>query len=166
MSISNDDDVDFEDSHSITLNKLNNYYRKVKRQILSFQSVTTGLFPNHAEHKSNTGHVLENVFCATAVWSLRQCYSKIDNDQGRTHELGQAAVKCMRGILHCWMRQTQKIEVFKGEQTSKDALHSKFNVLDGNEVDGADEVGQLQICAVSIYLLTLVQMITSNLQVN
>lgn len=72
----------------------------------------------------------------------------------------------MRGILHCWMRQTQKIEVFKGEQTSKDALHSKFNVLDGNEVDGADEVGQLQICAVSIYLLTLVQMITSNLQVN
>ena len=31
-------------------------------------------------------------------------------------------------------------------------------------MEGADEVGQLQICAISIYLLTLVQMITSNLQ--
>ncbi|CAF3393927.1 unnamed protein product [Rotaria socialis] len=45
-----------------------------------------------------------------------------------------------------------------------DALHSKFSVFDGSEIEGADEVGQLQICAVSIYLLTIVQMITSNLQ--
>ncbi len=57
------------------------------------------------------------------------------------------------------------METFKGEQSPKDALHSKFNVFDGSEVAGADEVGQLQICAVSIYLLTLVQMITSNLEV-
>ncbi len=57
------------------------------------------------------------------------------------------------------------MEVFKGEQSSKDALHSKFNVFDGSEVEDADEVGQLQICAISIYLLTLVQMITSNLEV-
>jgi hypothetical protein len=57
------------------------------------------------------------------------------------------------------------VEVFKGEQSSKDALHSKFNVFDGSEVEDADEVGQLQICAISIYLLTLVQMITSNLEV-
>ncbi|CAF4843014.1 unnamed protein product, partial [Rotaria magnacalcarata] len=54
---------------------------------------------------------------------------------------------------------------FKNEQSTKDALHSRFNVLDGSEVEGADEVGQLQICAISIYLLTLVQMITSNLQI-
>ena len=59
-----------------------------------------------------------------------------------------------------------QLEIFKGEQSPKDALHSKFNVFDGSEVEGADEVGQLQICAVSIYLLTLVQMITSNLQVD
>jgi hypothetical protein len=55
--------------------------------------------------------------------------------------------------------------VFKSEQSVKDALHSKFNVFDGSEVEGADEVGQLQICAISIYLLTLVQMITSSLAV-
>ncbi len=57
------------------------------------------------------------------------------------------------------------MEIFKGEQSPKDALHSRFNVVDGSEVEGADEVGQLQICAISIYLLTLVQMITSNLEV-
>jgi hypothetical protein len=57
------------------------------------------------------------------------------------------------------------VEIFKGEQSPKDALHSRFNVFDGSEVEGADEVGQLQICAISIYLLTLVQMITSNLEV-
>ena len=38
-------------------------------------------------------------------------------------------------------------------------------MFDGSEVEGADEVGQLQICAISMYLLTLVQMITSNLEV-
>ena len=62
-------------------------------------------------------------------------------------------------------RSIFQVEIFKNEQSTKDALHSKFNVFDGSEVDGADEVGQLQICAISIYLLTLVQMITSNLEV-
>ena len=57
------------------------------------------------------------------------------------------------------------MEIFKSEQSATDALHSKFNVFDGSEIQQADEVGQLQICAVSIYLLTLVQMITSDLQV-
>ncbi|UJR33248.1 hypothetical protein I4U23_020703 [Adineta vaga] len=160
-----DEEETYSDSHTQILKKLDNYYRKVKRQILAFQSLTTGLFPNHLEPDRKVGHVVENVFCATAVWSLRQCYCKIDNDQGRAHELGQAAVKCMRGILNCWMRQAKKVEVFKGEQSTKDALHSTFNVFDGSEVEDADEVGQLQICAISIYLLTLVQMITSNLEI-
>ena len=104
-----EEEVTFSDSHSLTLKKLDSYYRKVKRQILAFQSLTTGLFPNHLEPGGKIAHVLENVFCAIAVWSLRQCYSKIDNDQGRTHELGQAAVKCMRGILTCWMKQAKKV---------------------------------------------------------
>ncbi|CAF3730787.1 unnamed protein product, partial [Rotaria sordida] len=160
-----DEEDDYSDSHTQILKKLDTYYRKIKRQILAFQSLTTGLFPNHLEPDKKVGHVVENVFCAIAVWSLRQCYCKIDNDQGRAHELGQAAVKCMRGILNCWMRQSKKVEIFKSEQSPKDALHSRFNVFDGSEVEGADEVGQLQICAISLYLLTLVQMITSNLQI-
>ncbi|CAF1066408.1 unnamed protein product [Rotaria sp. Silwood1] len=160
-----DEAENYSDSRTLILKKLDVYYRKVKRQILAFQSLTTGLFPNHLEPNKNVAHVVENVFCAIAVWALRQCYSKIDNDQGRAHELGQAAVKCMRGILNCWMKQAKKVEIFKSEQSPHDALHSKFNVFDGSEVEGADEVGQLQICAISIYLLTLVQMITSNLEI-
>ncbi|CAF1159596.1 unnamed protein product [Rotaria sordida] len=158
-----DETENYSDSRTLILKKLDGYYRKVKRQILAFQSLTTGLFPNHLESNKNIAHVVENVFCAIAVWALRQCYCKIDNDQGRSHELGQAAVKCMRGILNCWMKQAKKVEIFKSEQSTYDALHSKFNVFDGSEVEDADEVGQLQICAISIYLLTLVQMITSNL---
>ncbi len=68
------------------------------------------MFPNHLEPGKKVAHVVENVFCAIAVWSLRQCYCKIDNDQGRAHELGQAAVKCMRGILDCWMKQAKKVD--------------------------------------------------------
>ena len=34
---------------------------------------------------------------------------KIDDDQGRVHELGQAAVKSMRGVLQCWIRQADKV---------------------------------------------------------
>ncbi|CAF1015983.1 unnamed protein product, partial [Didymodactylos carnosus] len=160
-----EDDEAFSDAHTQLLKNLDLYYRKVKRQLLAFQSLPTGLFPNHLEPKKKVAHVVENVFCAISVWSLRQCYIKIDNDQGRAHELGQAAVKCMRGILNCWMKQAVKLEIFKGEQSPKDALHSKFNVYDGSEVSGADEVGQLQICAISLYLLTIAQMITSGLQI-
>ena len=34
---------------------------------------------------------------------------RIDDDKGRTHELAQSAVKCMRGILACWIRQADKV---------------------------------------------------------
>ncbi|CAF3556475.1 unnamed protein product [Rotaria socialis] len=112
----------YSDSHTLILKKLDIYYRKVKRQILAFQSLTTGLFPTHLDTDKKVAHVVENIFCAIAV------------------------------------------EIFKSEQSSMDALHSKFSVFDGSEIEGADEVGQLQICAVSIYLLMIVQMITSNLQ--
>jgi hypothetical protein len=69
----NDEDT-YSDSHAQILKKLDSYYRKLKRQILAFQSLTTGLFPNHLEHDKKIAHVVENVFCAIAVWSLRQCY--------------------------------------------------------------------------------------------
>jgi phosphorylase kinase alpha/beta subunit len=34
---------------------------------------------------------------------------RIDDDKGRTYELEQSAVKCMRGILFCYMRQSHKV---------------------------------------------------------
>lgn len=43
-------------------------------------------------------------FVSDSLW-LR----KIDNDDGRTYELEQSAVKCMRGILYCYMRQSRNV---------------------------------------------------------
>ena len=34
---------------------------------------------------------------------------RIDDDMGRTHELEHSAIKCMRGILYCYMRQADKV---------------------------------------------------------
>lgn len=33
----------------------------------------------------------------------------MDDSNGRAYELQQAAVKCMRGILFCYMRQADKV---------------------------------------------------------
>ena len=38
-------------------------------------------------------------------------YRHMDDSQGRAYELQQAAVKCMRGILFCYMRQADKVSV-------------------------------------------------------
>ena len=40
-------------------------------------------------------------------------YRHMDDSQGRAYELQQAAVKCMRGILFCYMRQADKVSVWK-----------------------------------------------------
>ena len=32
-------------------------------------------------------------------------------DKGRTYELEQCTVKCMRGILFCYMRQSDKVSI-------------------------------------------------------
>ena len=51
------------------------------------------------------GSVRDSVYCAAAVWSLYQAYRRIDDDRGKSYELGQSTVKCMRGILECWVKQ-------------------------------------------------------------
>ncbi|CAF1332030.1 unnamed protein product [Adineta steineri] len=146
-----------------------------------FQSIllpTSDILDNNNEQTTPTNHIelsssssFNFKFSPPSTPIIDTALSSLANDrkesdsEGRAHELGQAAVKCMRGILICWMNQSKKLEVFKGEQSPKDALHSKFNVIDGSEIEGIDEVGQLQICAISIYLLTLAQMITSNLEI-
>lgn len=45
------------------------------------------------------------------IFFLQKSHRKIDDDQGRAHELGQAAVKSMRGILQCWIRQAEKVSL-------------------------------------------------------
>ncbi|KAL1123716.1 hypothetical protein AAG570_001489, partial [Ranatra chinensis] len=136
----------------------------VKRQILRYQSSVTGLFPSISS-ETKIGNIRDSVYCAAAVWSLYQAYRRIDDDRGKSYELGQSAVKCMRGILERWVRQAGCIEFFKRNQCNRYALHSKFHLVTGNEVFTDEEYFHLQIDLVSLYLLFLVQMISSGLQI-
>ncbi|KAJ8947470.1 hypothetical protein NQ318_009773 [Aromia moschata] len=147
-----------------TVRQLDIYYGMVKRQLLRYQSPVTGLFPVLSSD-TEVGSVRESVYCAAAVWGLYQAYRRIDDDRGKSYELGQSTVKCMRGILECWIKQAQRIELFKKNQCSAHALHVKFHLITGNEVYTDDEYNHLQIDVVSIYLLFLVQMIASGLQI-
>ncbi|XP_028128298.1 probable phosphorylase b kinase regulatory subunit beta isoform X2 [Diabrotica virgifera virgifera] len=147
-----------------TVRQLDIYYGMVKRQLLRFQSPITGLFPVFSSD-AEVGSVRDSIYCAAAVWGLYQAYRRIDDDRGKSYELGQSTVKCMRGILECWVKQARKIELFKKNQCSAHALHVKFHLTTGNEVFGDNEYNHLQIDVISLYLLFLVQMITSGLQI-
>lgn len=46
-------------------------------------------------------------------------------------ELGQSTVKCMRGILECWIKQAHRVELFKQRQSNQHALHCKFHLHTG-----------------------------------
>uniref|UniRef100_A0A8C5QMC9 Phosphorylase b kinase regulatory subunit n=1 Tax=Leptobrachium leishanense TaxID=445787 RepID=A0A8C5QMC9_9ANUR len=90
---------------------------------------------------------------------------RIDDDKGRTHELEHCAIKCLRGILYCYMRQADKVEQFKQDPSPKKCLHSVFHLDTGDQILSYKEYGHLQINAVSLFLLYLVQMIASGLQI-
>ncbi|XP_062442537.1 phosphorylase b kinase regulatory subunit beta isoform X3 [Rhea pennata] len=90
---------------------------------------------------------------------------RIDDDKGRTHELEHSAIKCMRGILYCYMRQADKVQRFKQDPKPSECLHSVFSAQTGDEVLSHEEYGHLQINAVSLFLLYLVEMISSGLQI-
>ncbi|XP_018326902.1 probable phosphorylase b kinase regulatory subunit beta isoform X2 [Agrilus planipennis] len=147
-----------------TVRQLDIYYGIVKRQLLRYQSPITGLFPIYSTD-TEIGSVRESVYCAAAVWGLYQSYRRIDDDRGKSYELGQSAIKCMRGILECWIKQAKRIELFKKQQSSVYALHVKFHLTTGDTVFTDEEYPHLQIDVVSVYLIFLVQMITSGLQI-
>uniref|UniRef100_A0A3P9N6C3 Phosphorylase b kinase regulatory subunit n=1 Tax=Poecilia reticulata TaxID=8081 RepID=A0A3P9N6C3_POERE len=71
----------------------------------------------------------------------------------------------MRGILYCYMRQADKVEEFKNDPSPSKCLHSVFNVDTGDEVYTYGDYHHLQIDAVSLFLLYLVEMICSGLQI-
>ncbi|XP_014207040.1 probable phosphorylase b kinase regulatory subunit beta isoform X2 [Copidosoma floridanum] len=147
-----------------TVRQLDIYYGIVKRQILQYQSCITGLFPQ-VSTDIKVGSVRDSIYCAAAVWSLHQAYRRIDDDRGKSYELGQSAIKCMRGILECWMKQSSRVELFKKNQSNRFALHCKFHLDTGNEIFKDEDYNHLQIDVVSLYLIFLVQMISSGLQI-
>lgn len=73
----------------------------------------------------------------------------------------------MRGILASWMRQSDLLQQFKSKQTPEFALHSKFDLDTGAALTSEQDkdFNHLQLDNVSMYLLFLVQIITSGLQV-
>lgn len=164
-----DDSINIEQflkisNYENTVKQLDVYYGIVKRQLLRYQCPITGLFPV-LSIDTEVGSIRDSVYCATAVWGLYQAYRRIDDDRGKSYELGQSAVKCMRGILECWIKQSDKIELFKKHQCRNHALHVKFHLITGNEVYDDETYNHLQIDVISIYLLFLVQMISSGLQI-
>ncbi|NWV88654.1 KPBB kinase, partial [Machaerirhynchus nigripectus] len=145
--------------------KLNHYYRIVKSTLLLHQSPTTGLFPTKTYGDNQKAKVHDSLYCAACAWALALAYRRIDDDKGRTHELEHSAIKCMRGILYCYMRQADKVQKFKQDPKPSSCLHSVFSAHTGDEILSHKEYGHLQINAVSLFLLYLVEMISSGLQI-
>ncbi|XP_063737372.1 phosphorylase b kinase regulatory subunit beta isoform X1 [Eleginops maclovinus] len=145
--------------------KLDRYYNAVKTTILNYQSPTTGLFPIKTCPTCKEAKVRDSLYCAASAWALALAYRRIDDDMGRTHEMEHSAIKCMRGILYCYMRQADKVEQFKQDPNPSKCLHSVFNVDTGDEVHSYSDYHHLQIDAVSLFLLYLVEMICSGLQI-
>uniref|UniRef100_A0A8D0HM59 Phosphorylase b kinase regulatory subunit n=1 Tax=Sphenodon punctatus TaxID=8508 RepID=A0A8D0HM59_SPHPU len=145
--------------------KLDHYYRIVKSTVLLYQSPTTGLFPTKTFGDNRKAKVHDSLYCAACSWVLALAYRRIDDDKGRTHELEHSAIKCMRGILYCYMRQADKVQQYKQDPKPSKCLHSVFSANTGDEVFYHAEYGHLQIDAVSLFLLYLVEMISSGLQI-
>ncbi|XP_065068893.1 phosphorylase b kinase regulatory subunit beta-like isoform X1 [Rhopilema esculentum] len=143
--------------------KLDEHYNLVVTQLLKYQSATIGLFPLHTSGKDKEAHIRDNIYCAISIWGLSLAYRHIDDDQGRTHALEQSTVKCMRGILFCYMRQCNKVEQFKKDQRWRNTLHAKFHCATGDEVVTDNEYNHFQIDIISLFLLTLAQMTVSGL---
>jgi len=148
----------FEDN----VKQLDFYYGLVKKQLLRYQSPTTGLYPSQSSDVV-VASVRDSVYCCVAVWSLYQAYKRIDDDRGKSYELGQSCVFCMRGILKCWMKQSNKLEAWKENQCPQLALHVLFHLQTGEEVVSSKEYNHFQLDVVSLYLIYLVQMTRSGL---
>uniref|UniRef100_A0AAY5E9L8 Phosphorylase b kinase regulatory subunit n=1 Tax=Electrophorus electricus TaxID=8005 RepID=A0AAY5E9L8_ELEEL len=139
--------------------------QNMKSTILNYQSPTTGLFPVKTCSDCNEAKVRDSLYCAASSWALALAYRRVDDDMGRTHELEHSAIKGMRGILYCYMRQSDKVESFKQNPSPSTCLHSVFNVHTGDELYSYAAYSHLQIDAVSLFLLYMVEMICSGLQI-
>ncbi|KAI6175597.1 Phosphorylase b kinase regulatory subunit [Aphelenchoides bicaudatus] len=145
------------------LSKVDRIYEFVEKFIVDQQSATTGLFPRYSSDKS-IGYVKDSIYCALACWACSAAYQRLDDDRGRQTELRQTAVKTMRGILFSWMQQIGKLNSFKSNNSPEFALHARFDLQTGLEIQSTT-FGNLQMDLVGLYLLVLVQLTTGGVQV-
>ncbi|PAA86171.1 hypothetical protein BOX15_Mlig031145g1, partial [Macrostomum lignano] len=140
------------------------YHGLVLDTVLHRQNPVTGLVAT--SEQQDHAYIRDNTYAAMCVWALALAYKKVaeaDEDRARLKDLEGRAVKCMRSLLHCMMRQSDKLERFKTSRQPLDALHCKFSASDLGPVTGDGEYGHLQLDAVSLYLLALAQMTASGL---
>ena len=71
----------------------------------------------------------------------------------------------MRGVLNCWKRQAHRLELWKAGQSPKLALHTVVDLHTGEDLLDPEEYHHLQLDCVSLYLIYLVQMVTSGLEI-
>jgi phosphorylase kinase alpha/beta subunit len=142
--------------------RLDHYYGLVKRQLLRHQSPTSHLFPATSTD-TELASIRDSLYCASAVWALGQAYRRLDDDQGKSYELGQAAVACMRGVLAAWTKQSRQLEEWKVSQNPALALHTVVGLHTGEKV--VEQYHHLQLDCTSLFLLYLVQMTTAGLEI-
>ena len=65
----------------------------------NFEISVAVILPN-----TTTGHAITYTYTVCMM-----VFRHMDDSEGRAYELQQAAVKCMRGILFCYMRQADKV---------------------------------------------------------
>ncbi|EPB73350.1 phosphorylase kinase alpha/beta [Ancylostoma ceylanicum] len=149
-----------------TESKIDNIYDITQDLILDYQSVTTGLFPRYSRDR-DVGYVKDSIYCALACWACSIAYKRLDDERGRQTELRQSAVKTMRGILFCWMQQSETLNEFKSSISPEHALHARFDLHSGMTLNRPHEkmYGHMQMDLVALYLLALTEMIASGAKV-
>uniref|UniRef100_A0A7I4YMH8 Phosphorylase b kinase regulatory subunit n=3 Tax=Haemonchus contortus TaxID=6289 RepID=A0A7I4YMH8_HAECO len=146
--------------------KIDHIYGIVHDLILDYQSVTTGLFPRYSRDR-DVGYVKDSIYCAIASWACSIAYKRLDDERGRQTELRQSAVKTMRGILFCWMQQSESLNAFKSNNSAEHALRARFDLHTGMCLNRPNEglYGHMQMDLVALYLLVLVEMIASGAKI-
>ncbi|CAH8573317.1 Phosphorylase b kinase regulatory subunit alpha [Schistosoma haematobium] len=146
--------------------KLDFYFTLLESSILCYQHSITGLIPSSS--KSSHAWVRDNTYASLSIWGLSLVYRKlpdVDEDRCRSYELEKCVVKLMRGILICYMKQSDKVELLKKTQNPIHSLHAKFDSTSYKTVVGDLEWGHLQIDAISVFLLILAQMTAAGLRI-
>ncbi|KAK6052039.1 phosphorylase kinase alpha/beta, partial [Cooperia oncophora] len=149
-----------------TDSKIDHIYSITQELILEYQSVTTGLFPRYSRDR-DIGYVKDSIYCAIASWACSLAYKRLDDERGRQTELRQSAVKTMRGILFCWMQQSESLNAFKSNNSAEHALRARFDLHTGMCLNRPNEntYGHMQMDLVALYLLVLVEMIASGAKI-
>uniref|UniRef100_A0A8C6M4B0 Phosphorylase b kinase regulatory subunit n=1 Tax=Nothobranchius furzeri TaxID=105023 RepID=A0A8C6M4B0_NOTFU len=128
----------------------------VKTTILNYQSPTTGLFPVRTYSNCKEAKVRDSLYCAACSWALAVAYRlQLDDDPYVSVSLSSYLVS-----MCLW-----QVEEFKKDPSPSKCLHSVFHVDTGDEIHSYRDYHHLQIDAVSLFLLYLVEMISSGLQI-